>query len=74
MLGLIKMIHIRNDVLITPENPSSGTPAHSGYNVDATKLRAVSRLGGITYGRIGEGFQIPRPVWDEVKGAYEGVE
>jgi hypothetical protein len=31
-------------------------------------------MGGITYGRIGEGFQISRPVWEEVKGAYDGIE
>jgi hypothetical protein len=25
----------------------------------------VSRLGGITYGRVTEGFELPRPQYDE---------
>ena len=24
-------------------------------------------MGGTTYGRVGEGFEIPRPVWAEIK-------
>ena len=27
----------------------------------------MSRLGGITYGRLLEGIEIPRPDWDDVK-------
>ena len=27
----------------------------------------MSRLGGITYGRLVEGIEIPRPDWDEFK-------
>lgn len=30
-------------------------------NIDIGKLRPVTRLGGITYGRVIEGFEIPRP-------------
>ncbi len=30
-------------------------------------LRPMSRLGGITYGRLLEGIEIPRPDWDEFK-------
>ena len=26
----------------------------------------MSRLGGITYGRLVEGLELPRPEWDEV--------
>ncbi len=26
----------------------------------------MSRLGGITYGRLTEGIELPRPDWDEV--------
>lgn len=24
-------------------------------------------MGGMTYGRVGEGFEIPRPVWSQIK-------
>lgn len=27
----------------------------------------MSRLGGITYGRLMEGIEIPRPDWEEFK-------
>ena len=30
-------------------------------------LKPVARLGGITYGRVVEGVEIPRPDWDEMK-------
>ena len=35
--------------------------------VDPGVLRPVSRLGGITYGRLVEGFELVRPEW-EVEG------
>ena len=53
-------------------SPDAADSAHTDFTVDPTKLRAVSRMGGITYGRIGEGFQIPRPKWQEEKAVYEG--
>ena len=28
-------------------------------------LRPISRLGGITYGRLTEAFEIPRPDWEK---------
>lgn len=34
-------------------------------NVDIAKLKPVSRLGGITYGRTHEGYEIPRPNYSE---------
>lgn len=55
MLGLIKRAHVRESVLT-----ESGT-------VDPAKLRAVSRLGGITYARIGEGFELSRPSWKAIR-------
>ncbi|KDN45571.1 hypothetical protein RSAG8_04895, partial [Rhizoctonia solani AG-8 WAC10335] len=59
VLGHVKAIHVRKDVWV---NDGKGVGM-----VDPVKLRAVSRMGGITYGRVGEGFEIPRPVWtDEV--------
>lgn len=50
--------------------------------IDPAILRPMSRLGGITYARTTEGFEIPRPDFDEstkeqwakdlVKGKAEG--
>jgi hypothetical protein len=34
-------------------------------------LRPVSRLGGITYGRVTEGVEIPRPEWSEMSKTAE---
>ena len=53
ILGRVKMIHVRHSVL-----NDKGT-------VDADKLRPVSRLGGVTYGRLGDTFDLPRPSWNE---------
>ncbi|KZT32228.1 hypothetical protein SISSUDRAFT_1055798 [Sistotremastrum suecicum HHB10207 ss-3] len=58
VVGRIKLIHLRKDVL-TEKNTA-----------DAEKLKAISRLGDITYARIGDGFQIPRPSWKDVEGEY----
>ncbi|KAH7339869.1 hypothetical protein B0J17DRAFT_569711 [Rhizoctonia solani] len=59
VLGHVKAIHVRKDVWID-DGKGIGM-------VDPAKLRAVSRMGGSTYGRVGEGFEIPRPVWTEIK-------
>lgn len=32
-------------------------------------LRPMSRLGGITYGRVLEGVEIPRPEWADMEKA-----
>lgn len=29
-------------------------------------LKPISRLGGITFGRVTEAFELPRPAYDEV--------
>ncbi|TDL26144.1 hypothetical protein BD410DRAFT_784186 [Rickenella mellea] len=58
-LGYIKTIHIRNAVL-----------TQDGV-VDPGKLRAISRLGGTMYARVGEGFEIPRPSWRAMKDEAE---
>ncbi|KAF5318421.1 hypothetical protein D9619_010923 [Psilocybe cf. subviscida] len=55
VLGLVKFIHMRNDVI----DAEKGTP-------DPGKLRAIARLGGITYGKVTEGFILPRPSWKDV--------
>jgi len=57
-IGHIRAAHIRNAVL------AEG----SGTTVDPAKLRAVSRLGGTTFARVGPGFEIPRPSWREIDG------
>jgi len=54
VLGSVKFIHIRKDVL----DPERGT-------VDPGKMKPIARLGGIFYSRIREGFAIPRPSWTE---------
>ena len=59
VLGHIKSVHVRNAVL-----SDDGT-------VDPAKLRAVSRLGGSTYARVGEGFDLSRPSWKKTQDAYE---
>ncbi|KAK4505792.1 hypothetical protein PRZ48_003757 [Zasmidium cellare] len=39
--------------------------------IDPQILRPMSRLGGITYGRLMEGIELPRPDWDELKKEAE---
>ncbi|KAI9829932.1 MAG: hypothetical protein M1819_005904 [Sarea resinae] len=33
--------------------------------IDPAVLKPMARLGGITYGRVTEGFELPRPDWDQ---------
>jgi len=65
ILGLVKNIHVRNDVLT-----ERGT-------VDIAKFKPLSRLGDISYGRIGDAFRLSRPVWSQeeetIKKALESV-
>ncbi|KAI0315139.1 hypothetical protein OF83DRAFT_1133414 [Amylostereum chailletii] len=56
ILGKVKVAHVRNAVLQA-----------DGLQLDPAKLRVISRLGGSTYARVGEGFDIARPSWKEVK-------
>jgi hypothetical protein len=37
-------------------------------------LRPISRLGGITYGRTIEGFELPRPDFNKDLGGPDGYE
>ena len=62
VLGLVKYIHVRNDVL-TPKR-----------TVDLAKLQAVGALGDISYARIVEAFRIPRFSWDEISKQVENLE
>ncbi|KAK4227663.1 hypothetical protein QBC38DRAFT_509464 [Podospora fimiseda] len=45
-----------------------------GSLIDPGLLRAVGRLGGITYGRVGEGWELPRVDWGKDLGGSEGWE
>lgn len=60
ILGLIKYIHVRNAVLVEDKE-----------TVDAAKLRPVARLGGDSYARLGEGFDLSRPSWRALKDTVE---
>ncbi|KAF8135703.1 hypothetical protein EV363DRAFT_1126005, partial [Boletus edulis] len=51
MLGLIRRIHVRRSVLGEDDT------------IDLARLRAVSRVGGSRYARIGQGFDLRRPNW-----------
>lgn len=52
--------HIREDVL----NQDDST-------IDIAKLKPIARLGGITYGKVTSGFEIPRPDYLSLKEQYE---
>ena len=51
ILGLVKAVHVRKDMLT-----SRGL-------VDPSRLRAVGKMGDITFARQGAMFRIPRPDW-----------
>jgi flavin reductase (DIM6/NTAB) family NADH-FMN oxidoreductase RutF len=62
VLGRILRIHAYRAVLA----PGSGT-------IDAAALQPVTRLGGSTYGALGDVFDIVRPVWANERGEIEGT-
>lgn len=79
VLGLIRRAHVRNAVLV--DGNSGADTANTNANVshdneaqtrplivDPAKLRPVSRLGGATFARVTEGFDIPRPSWRDLQG------
>lgn len=59
VLGLIKQIHVRESVL-----------SEDGLTVDPGKLRPIARLGGPTYARLMEGFDLPRMSWKAIRDRY----
>jgi hypothetical protein len=63
VLGLIKRVHVRESFL-----------REDGLTLDPAKLRPVARLGGVSYARMVEGFDLPRVSWKATKGVYEGIE
>jgi flavin reductase (DIM6/NTAB) family NADH-FMN oxidoreductase RutF len=62
VLGLIKRVHIREDVL-----------SEDGTTVDPSKLRPIGRLGGVTYSRLLEGFDISLVSWEGIRKDYERI-
>ncbi|KAJ3724588.1 hypothetical protein FB446DRAFT_737736 [Lentinula raphanica] len=58
VLGLIKQVHAKESIL-----------SKNGMVVDPGKLRPVARLGGNTYARLTDTFDVPRPAWKEVRDA-----
>ena len=59
VLANIKRIHARADLLTT-----SASPSNHWLTVDPAKLRPISRLGDISYGRLGGGFRFPWGDWE----------
>lgn len=57
VLGLVKFIHMRNDVI----DPERGV-------ADPGKLKPIARMGGLTYAKVSEGFVLPRKSWKDVGG------
>jgi len=62
VLGLIKKAHICEDVL-----------NEDGTTIDPSKLRPIARLGGMSYSRLLEGFDISRPSWKDIREEYEEI-
>eukprot|EP00897_Mesotaenium_endlicherianum_P010226 jgi/Mesen1/9231/ME000595S08644 len=62
VLGEVVMFHIA-------EHVASRSPNSGKVIVDPTKLKAMSRLGGNTYGHVTSLFDIPRP---DQNGCYAG--
>ncbi|KAJ7096241.1 hypothetical protein C8R44DRAFT_812509 [Mycena epipterygia] len=62
VLGLIKKAHIHESVLDA-----------DGSSVDPRKLRPIARLGGTTYSRVLEGFDLERTSWKKAKDAYDNT-
>lgn len=59
ILGLIKCIHVRKDVLT-----ERGT-------INPAKMRAVSMIGTVKYVRVGDAFRLERPRWGEDREIIE---
>jgi len=62
VLGLIQQAHIHESVL-----------DEDGSAVDPRKLRPIARLGGTTYSRVLEGFDVERTSWKDVREFYDSI-
>lgn len=63
VLGLIQKIHVRKSVL-----------NDDGMTIDPAKLRPIARLGGSTYARLSEGFDLPRISWKTIQDDYQSLQ
>ena len=77
VLGLVKKIHIRNDVLL--DRHSEANPGEVVKLVDPTKFKPIARMGDITYASLGPLYRIARPAWatekekiEELRAVVEG--
>ena len=62
ILGLVKHIHVRKDVL------------NERGMVDPAKFKPIGRLGDNIYSTLGNSFRLSRPVWkDEQKNVEEAL-
>lgn len=57
VFGRVKRFHLK-EFILDPNDPMKVLPE---------KLRAVSRLGGVTYGRTLQMSELPRPDWNSIK-------
>ena len=56
VVGEIVLMHIADEVFNKEDRAKGRTPT-----VDIRKLQPISRLGGISYGRTNDIFDVPRP-------------
>ena len=68
ILGLVKKIHVRNDVVLERHSATAGDITKT---VDATKYNVVARMGDITYTASAPFFRRPRPAWANDKETIE---
>lgn len=61
ILGTIKYIHVRKDML-----------DERGI-VDPGKLKAIARFAGTLYGRVTEGFHVKRHMWKDTEPDVRGL-
>jgi flavin reductase (DIM6/NTAB) family NADH-FMN oxidoreductase RutF len=55
ILGTVKCIHVRKDVL------------NDRGAVDPGKLKPVARMGDTSYSRMTEAYRLPRPLWSALE-------
>lgn len=56
VIGRVQMVYLREDII------------EADGAVDPAKTFPISRFGGLLYGRSTRGFELQRPVYDDVKG------
>ncbi|PBK74453.1 hypothetical protein ARMSODRAFT_1081376 [Armillaria solidipes] len=62
VLGLIRHAHAMESVLDS-----------DGDRVDPDKLQVVARMGGDTYSKVVEGFDVARPKWKDLQPGYSDL-